>query len=399
VHPDRRSWLPAGIWALIAVASVAVAAAVALRPGHLQDLHLVRTWLEYAWHHSADPYAYFDRELDYPPLALLLLAPLGWISDGTLTAWFLPASVVITAVAVWALVNAIAERVYAEITTPQRVAIVAMILSTSSVRGAIWRGQTVALAVLFGALALSWTRRRPVAAGLMLALCSFKLHLAFGFGLAILLLDGPWVVIVAGASALSLSIFAAATMGQSPLVLAVTYARNLFAIYAPPGHIGGLLSVRWVFEELVDHYGAATLLYAVAAIASLVLIVRAARRAPDAAGRAQVTAAALLWPLLFLPSQLYNGMLAAPAVWLLMWPESGLIRRQSKRVAVVAAFVMFSVLDVPRLLRFISGWIEDGYWLYKGSYYLSPLRLLLMFGFVLFVAFRRARASQQELSV
>lgn len=398
VRLDRRSWLPAGVWTVVALASLAAAVWVALQPGQLEDLHEVRTWLSYVQSHSADPYAYFDRTLDYPPIALLVLSPLRLIPEGTLAVWFLPFSIVITALAGWVFVGAISDRLYTELPTAQRIAIVAMILSGSSVRGAIWIGQTVALSVLFGALALAWSRRRPFAAAMMLALCSFKPHLGVGFGLAILLIDGFDVIVIASAIVISASLLVAAAINQSVLTILASYAHNLISMYDGPDRIRGVLSLRWAFEDLTGYYGLATLLYAVAACASLVLIGVVARRAPDAAGRAQATAVALLWLLLFLPSQLYNGLMALPAVWLLMWPEGNLIRRESRRLAAVAAFVLFGVVDVPRLVRFFSDKLDHGYWLYKSSYYLSPLRIAVLFGFILMVAFRRARAKDAEFA-
>jgi hypothetical protein len=398
VHPDRQSRLAAGVWTAVAAASITAAAWVAGQPGHLGDLHQVRDWLSYFLTHRADPYAYFDQQLDYPPIALVVLSPLHLIPEASLAAWFLPVSIVVTALAGWLLVGAIAERLYATISLPQRVAMVGLMLSGSSVRGAIWIGQTVALSVLFGALALGWSRRRPFAAAFALAVCSFKPHLAVGFGLVILLFDGFDVVLIALAIVLSASLLVAAAVNQSALSIFANYIHNLHTIYGGPEGARGLLGLRWVIEDFVGDYGPAAVLYAVSACASLALIGAAARRAPDAAGRAQVATVALLWPLLFLPSQLYNGLVAAPVAWLLMWPEANLIRRESRRLAAVSAFVIFSVIDVPRVARFIAERSSgDMHWLYKGSYYLSPLRLAWLFGFILLVSFRRARAKAPEL--
>ena len=392
VRHDRRSWVPAALWGMVAVASLAAAVWIAIQPGRLQDLHLVRDWLAYYRDHTGNPYSYFDRQLDYPPIALLVLSPLGLIPQASLAAWFLPGTILITALAGWFFVSAIAERLYTQISTPQRVAIVALILAGSSVRGAIWLGQTVALAVLFGALALLWSRRRPFAAALALALCSFKPHLAFGFGLAILLVDGFDIIVLAAAIVVSASLIVAAAIDQSVLDIIASYGHNLVAMYYGADRIRGLLSVRWVIEDLVGPDGLATLLYTGAATTSLIVIGVVARRAPDAAGRAHAIAAAMLWPLLFLPSQLYNGLMAAPALWLLMWPESGLIRRESRRLLCVGAFALFGVIDVPRLLRLASDALDNGHWLYKGSYYLNPLRIALVFAFIISVAFRRISA-------
>jgi hypothetical protein len=392
VREDRRSWLPAAVWGAVGLISLAVAVWVAGQPERLADLRQVRTWLAFVEQHSADPYVYFDSQLDYPPLAFLVLWPLGWIPEDALLEWFVPAGIAVTAAAGWVFARVVAERLKIALTLSQQIAIVGLMLSGSSARGSIWRGQTVALAILLGALALLWSRRRPFAAALALALCSFKPHLAVGFGLAILLIDGADVLMVAAAIVVSLSILVAAAMDQSVLAIAATYAHNLFAMYGASGHIDGLLSIRWVFEDAVGHYGAATLVYAAAGTGSLVMLGLIARRMQDDASRTHVVAIALLWPLLFLPSQLYAGFMAAPAIWLLMWPESGAIRRESRRIACVAAVVAFTVFDIPRTLRFLSAYLDDGHWLYKGSYYLSPLRIVLLFAFLLSVANRRTRA-------
>ena len=396
VRADRRSWLPAVVWSLAALVSVSVAVWVALQPDRLVDLHQVHRWLIYVQGHAGDPYAYFNRELDYPPVALLLLAPLGWIPEASLGPWFLPISVAITALAGWVFVHAVAERLYTRITLPQHIALVGIILSGGAVRGAIWLGQTMALSVLLGTLALLWSRRHPFAAALALALCAFKPHLGFGFGLAILFIDGLDVVVVAVAIFISLSLLVSAMINQSILAIVSNYVSNLMTIYGGPDGMRGLLSLSWVFDDVFGSYAVSTVLYLLIAVGSLVLIGAAAKRANDAAGRTQAVAAALLWPLLFMPSQLYNGVLTAPAVWLLMWPEGRLIKRESARLAIVSAVVTFSVFDVPRVARLVSDTFDDSYWLYKGSYYLSPLRIALLFGFILYVAFHRSHTPTKE---
>jgi hypothetical protein len=390
VRPDRRSWLAAAVWGAIALASLTAAFWVAFEPGQLADLRQVRGWLSFTLTHSADPYAYFDRELDYPPMALLVLSPLHLIPESALALWFVPASIGVAVLSGSIFVGAIADRLYIQLSTPQRVAIVAMMLSGGGVRGAIWRGQTVALAILLGALALRWSKTRPFLAATALALCSFKPHMAVGFGLAILIIDGIDTLVIAGAIVISASLLVAAAVDQSVFTIIASYAHNLSSMYEGPDRVRGLLGIRWALDDLIGHYGLASLLYAAAASVALVLIGLVARRAPDAAGRTHAIAIALLWPLLFLPSQLYTGLMALPALWLLMWPEAHLIRRESRRLAVVAVFVAFGVVDIPRVLRLLSSWLDDGYWLYKGSYYLSPLRLTLACAFIAAVSLRRA---------
>jgi hypothetical protein len=399
VRAERRSWVPVAFWGTIAAASIAAAVWIAVQPGNMRDLHEVRTWIAFIRTSAANPYSYFDGQLDYPPVAFFVLSPLGWIPDAHLAQWFLPLSVATSAVAGWVLVQAMTHRAGVRLPVPQHASLVLLMLSTSAVRGGIWTGQTVAFSVLFGALALLWSPKQPFLAALALALCSFKPHVAVGFGLAILMLDGLDVPMIAGAIMTSLSLLVSAALNQSVLAMVAEYVRNLFVMYDGPDHIRGLLSIRWVLEDLLGNYGLSTLAYGLAATVSLVLIGQTARRATNAAERAHVVAATLIWPLLFLPSQLYNGLMAAPALWLLMWPESGLIRQEARRVAAVGLFVAFGVFDIPRVLRQASNLLSDGYWLYKGSYYLSPIRLALVFGFILLVALRRARPAGNEANI
>lgn len=392
---DRRSWFPAIIWMCAALVSVGVAVAVAVQPGQLRDLHQVREWLQFFDTRDANPYVYFSGELDYPPVALLLLWPLAWIPEGHLAAWFLPMSIATTVVAGWAFITAVGTRLGVAVSTPEKIATVGIILAGGAARGAIWLGQTVSLAVLCGALALLWSRRRPFLAAVMLALCSFKPHLAVGFGIAVLLIDGIDVPVIASAIVVSLSLLVAAAMNQSLLAVLLAYARNLSVLYDGPERVRGLLSVRWALDDTVG-YEAGTAIYVLLAIGVLAMLGAAARRRHGARGDLYVVAAALIWPLLFLPSQLYNSLLAAPAIWLLRWPETSLFRSTPARTALVGAIVLFGVVDLPRVLRAIAERAGDMLWLFQGSYLLSPLRMALLLAFVLYAAFQRAQAPETE---
>jgi hypothetical protein len=156
-----------------------------------------------------------------------------------------------------------------------------------------------------------------------------------------------------------------------------------------------LLSVRWALDDTVG-YEAGTAIYVLLAIAVLAMLGAAARRRHGARGDLYVVAAALIWPLLFLPSQLYNSLLAAPAIWLLRWPETSLFRSTPARTALVGAIVLFGVVDLPRVLRAIAERAGDMLWLFQGSYLLSPLRMALLLAFVLYAAFQRAQAPETE---
>jgi hypothetical protein len=98
VRSERRSWVPVAFWGAVAVASLAAAVWIALRPENLRDLHEVRSWLAFARAHTANPYSHFEQQLDYPPIAFFVLAPIGWIPEARL-AWFLALSILSCALA------------------------------------------------------------------------------------------------------------------------------------------------------------------------------------------------------------------------------------------------------------------------------------------------------------
>ena len=62
--------------------SLAVAAVVALLPGRMQDYQEVREWFAAWGFGAANPYLRRDLDVDYPPHAFLLLAPIGLLPDG-----------------------------------------------------------------------------------------------------------------------------------------------------------------------------------------------------------------------------------------------------------------------------------------------------------------------------
>lgn len=383
----------AAFWSVAAAVSVGIATAVALRPGQLDDLHTVRQWLHYWLQSGRNPYEYFGAKLDYPPLAFLVLWPLALPSESTLAWWFIPSVILTTGAASWMLVRWMGECMYVDLTRPERVALIALMMAGSGLRLSIWHGQTVALALLFGATAMRYCRTRPYLAAAALALCSFKPHVAFGFALAILLTHGADVLLIAAAMVISLSLLFAATIGHSALALLIEYVDHLLTLYSGAERVRGLLSIRFVLDDLIGWYTLSTALYIVLAIASLGTVIWCSRRRrADAVTRAQVSVAAILWSTMFLPHQRYNVLLAAPALWLMMWPESGLIPNKRLQQILVGAYILFGVLDVPLLMRVTArlnpSW-EDFYWY---SYYLSPLRIVAVFLLVLFGLYRRPSA-------
>lgn len=390
IRSDRQTWVPAIFWSAVALLSVTFAVSIALQPDRMHDLREVRAWLQYWMAGRGNPYDHFAGDLDYPPVAFLILWPLGLPSDTAMAFWYIPAALATTGLAAWAMLRWMRERMYVTLSAAENVALIALMFAGSGARSALWQGQTMALSLMFGALAIRWSRTRPFAAAIALALCSFKPHIAVGFALAILLIEGADVLILAAAIVLSLSLLFAATIGQPLTEIVADYARNLTALYGGEERVRGLLSIRFVLDDMIGWYALSTALYAVLAVSTLVLIVvLAKRRRQDAVTQAELAVCCLLWSLMFLPHQLYNSLLAAPALWLLMWPESGLIRSRSLRGAAAAAYVLFGVFDVAGAMRLIGTWVPSLDWLYGTSYYLSPLRIAAIFALILWALYHR----------
>jgi hypothetical protein len=380
IRPAPPSRVPLLVWVPLAALSMGAAGALALlRPGSLADLWLVREWLHF-WTAGGDPFTRYLGQIDYPPTAFIVLWPLTLPSDATARWLFVPWAILMIAVAGLVLLRWFSERTDVKLAWDEQVGLVAMFLSTGSARSGIWTGQTAALAVLLGALSLYWCARRPVAAAVALALCGFKPHVAIGFALAILL-TGRWVV-VCGATAIAIGMWGAfaATVEQSPAAVLSLYTQSLLTLYDGPDRVRGLLSIRFVIEDLLQHYERATIVYTALALSTLALLMLEARRRQRASDRAIIAAACLVWPLLFLPNQLYHGVLAAPAIWLLMWPEVRPVRRMGVRMAAIIGLIVFSVLDVPRIIRLAT---DPNGIVWGASYYLSPLWLVLVFGLTL----------------
>lgn len=270
----------------------------------------------------------------------------------------------------------------------ERVALVAMLLASDGAHLTLWHGQTVALCLVFAALALTMRARHPWIAALALALSSFKPHVAVGIGMVLLLERRAVLVIRALAVTIILSWLFGASVGRSLFGILTDYASNLQLLYLGTNRVRGMLSVWFAIEDFTTSYTWATVIYVSLAVMSLAMLLRWSwRRRHDAAGRALAAGSTILWSLLFFPHQRYDVLLAAPALWLLMWPEAGVFRRESTRVAVVAGYVIFSTMDVPVLMRVIA---EPEAPLYWQSYALTPLSVALLLGITMTALARTA---------
>lgn len=379
-------------WTIGGAVSAGLAMWVALQPGMLLDLWSVREWL-HLWRAGGDPYASFDN-IDYPPNALIVLAPLALFSDAAIVTTLLVAIVVSAAAGTLLLLRWFAEQVGIVLTPRAEIALVAMMFADAALRGTLWRGQTAPFAILFGALALRWCTRHPVAAAIALSLCAFKPHVALGFGLAAMFTKRFDVVLGAVLlSAAQVWLFAV-SIDRGVIDLLTRYVQILTAWYSGDDAINGLLSIPWVLEELIGHQLAAFCVSIALAAGSLALLWWHGRQSAEPHVRAIVVSALLLWSLVFLPHQLYHGALALPAVWLLMWPQAVVITSTRARALVVAAVVLVSAADLPRAVLWMTEHTAELEWLTTPSYFIRPLILSMMLALLVYrVAQRRTPAA------
>lgn len=383
---QAQSRLPAVAWSVAAAASIGVAVAIAFQPGQLRDLRQVREWL-LIWSRGGNPYALY-QDLDYPPGALVLLWPLQSLHGTEQVVVFVSLMIGAAALGTWLLAEWFAGRFSVELTRRERLMLIAMMLAGGTMRSALWRGQTAMFALLAGAAALRLSRSHPRLAAIALALCAFKPHVALGFALALCVTGGGTIVLGAAAIVALKTLWFAVSVHTPLDVVTGMYASNLLHLYDGPDRIRGLVSVRWAIEDLAGSYSTGTAIYAFGAAATAAILANAALRQHDPAGRARIAAALMLWALLFLPQQLYHSWMAWPALWLMMWPESGLIRSERIRAFAVSAYVLFGVIDIPRLIRAAAD-IETPWALIWLSYALSPLRVSLVFALLLWTIVAR----------
>jgi hypothetical protein len=231
-----------------------------------------------------------------------------------------------------------------------------MFVCCHGTRTAILYGQTstFVLIALLGALMLA--RRRPVLAGLALAVASYKLGVAAGLAILIALLAGILPVAVGAVTAIALNVAAALSMGVPPAQLAAQYVARVSEVYYSTGFVRSETGLRTLLSDLMSSAPlAAALAFALAAVA-LAVTVRLAWRHRGRSGsqRGVIAVAMLLWTLWASPHQTYDRVLILPAVWLVYWPGAFQIRRGWLRAAVAVGVTLMLITAIPRPIEYAT---------------------------------------------
>jgi len=362
------------VWAGLAAVSLAAAAWLALQPGRSGDLGIVLGWLQYLKTTGFSVYPVESLRVDYPPHALLLLWPLGWLPEGREALVYLPVNLVATFGMACLLPWWMARE--ARVAMPTRVHLVfaLMVLTWGAVRVAIWNGQTVALALSAGILAVSFSARRPWLASIALIVAATKPSLGLGFGLLLLFRAQYRVLAAAGAGVLALTL-AYDVLARMPLFSSVMdYTASLLRMYAVHDWVRGVTTIRAAIHDGLGGHWVALPLFAAFSVAMLMALFRVAlpvRRLPGA--QALLAAACLVWTLVALPNQRYYLVLFAPVVWLLVHrPMAWLVNPRWLR-PIAGGLILFNVIDGPIAMRYFAErfgerWPDLMAWLWWATY-------------------------------
>ena len=285
-------------------------------------------------HHAADEFVF-----SYPPHALLLLLPFGAMPFGA-------------ALAIWTALNLFCIYRAGELLAPRRdLALIAC--ASPAVLMMVVYGHFGGLLALLATVVLVQGGKRPVLAGLCLALMSVKPQLALLFG-ALLLLIGQWRI-VAWSLAWTLALVAASliTFGWQPWLnfiewtvphhtqllsdFVLSQLKSTVSLYAG-ARMAGLPD--WAAQVVQWGFG-------VVALAAAVIVIL--RRGPEP----RSIALALLTVILALPyANSYDLAMAAPALTLALFADSPADERPL--LPFVPAFLMWTLPAVAPLIAAAS---------------------------------------------
>jgi hypothetical protein len=349
------AWL-AVAWAALALVSLGVTLAGVGRFGGCTDLAEVTAWIARWNFGEANPYAVPLAGVDYPPSALIVLAPFAAANAAGHCVAFSAVHAVAAVLTGMLLAEWFAGLCGFRLSWSDRVALAAMFVCCQGTRTAIHYGQTstFALAAIIGALMLA--RRRPIAAGVCLGVASYKLGVAAGAAVIVLLSAGVLPVAIGVLTALGLNAVAALSMHVSPAHLAAQYVARLSEVYYADQFVRSETGLRTLLTDVVASVPFATAATLAFGLVTLALIAWLARRGDRADVRrpAVVAATVLLWTLWASPHQTYDRVLMLPALWLIYWPGPARVRREWLRAAAAISVTLMLVAAVPAPIEYAA---------------------------------------------
>lgn len=348
IEPHRHRRVSVPFWGIIAVACVAVAIVTGARPLHALAFVEVRGWLE-AWSAGLDVYAIPALRVDYPPNALLILAPLRWLPGDHDVAVYAVLNAIIAVTTAWLLVSVTARLARITLSRAERLPYVLIVLSLAPLRVSIWNGQTSPLVLLLCLLSVRLWNVSATLSGVCLGFAAMKPHVALAFVLPALFArrwrelaaSAATVAVLFGAYCLSVNV----TPGQ---VLA-EYWMRLIDVYGGADFFQGELDMRPLLIAMSGAYGVGEPLFLSGAIAlglGVLVLTYRARRNLDA--EFAVFAAAITVCISVFPFRRHGALLIVPTLLYTLWRGRGRATAPLDQPRWLAALVLaLFAIDLP----------------------------------------------------
>jgi hypothetical protein len=332
-----------GFVLLVVAACVNLGAGVTLAlrdPGRASDLWAMYDWCR-AWLLGAESlYTGPDASTDYPPNAIVMLAPLAFVPQSWLVPLWTAGAVALTPVLPWLVLRSASRGDRATLAVPML-----LFFCWAATRTLL---QFSLLSMTLSCVALLIVDSRGLAAGVALGLGLMKPHIAGPIALW-MLVTGRIRPLVAGAAVIvaGWAVYDA-RIGENPLTTAVGYWHVLGSEYAGPFGLVGKTGIRGWTQTVTADSGTADALWvglsALLLAGACWLATRDRQRALDAGGLA-VPSLFCLWSLLAIYHNGNNMILMLPAFTFLWFLDD---RRTSPShwipIVVLQAVLMF---DVP----------------------------------------------------
>jgi hypothetical protein len=299
----RRS----GLWGMLAVANLTYGVLLARDPARTDDFLTVLSWAS-AWLLRGVNLYTPEWAADYPPHAIVTLAPLSLI-PASFIAWVWVAVNVLLAVAVpWLALRVMCPD------APRwgRIEVTLLFLC--------WSGTKILTQYSLLMLALSligmWLADlRPVASGVAIGLALMKPQIAFPVFLWVALAR-RWKIVSSAAVAVAVGwLVYAARAGLSPVTLVTGYISVLQTYYTGPTAVRGVSNLRPLFEQFTTPEAAEPAAASAALLMLAIIVGLASRRRRD--DRLLIPALGGVWSLSTVYHLTYGFILLLPASILL----------------------------------------------------------------------------------
>jgi hypothetical protein len=338
----RSSTLLLTARAALAAANLAAGAVISSWPERQVDLQRVARWAR-LWLEGVNLYGAPDEYVDYPPHAIVLLAPLGLVTERALVPLWAAANLLLAGAAVYLAVRAVrpagALRVLA--------APMLMLLCWGGFRALL---QFSLLAIAGGLAAVVWADRRPFWSAACLAIALAKPQIAAPFVLW-MVFARRWrhAAAAIGVVLLGFGVYCLRA-GVSPVLVASDYYSILRVLYTGPDPMEGLGQVRALLATFItDPATADALAIGLAAILLGGIVWLGMTGPPPPDGMSVAFLLAPVWSLLTFYHLTYGFLLLLPTAATLLLCDDARTRGFRHRLFwAMQLGLMFDVVTVWR---------------------------------------------------